>query len=78
MTGGAHPPERGEPVGKPKYGHHDDTYPLPERRRDAFGAHGLVGLPSSPTMVSRTSRKAPAPEQRPCFFDARASHTCEG
>lgn len=29
---------------KPKYGHHDDTYGLPERRRDALGAYGLIGL----------------------------------
>lgn len=29
---------------KPEYGHHDDTYRLPERRRDALGAHGLIGL----------------------------------
>jgi hypothetical protein len=29
---------------KPKYGHHDDTYPLPERRGDALGAYGLIGL----------------------------------
>jgi len=29
---------------RPKYGHHDGTYRLPERGRDAFGAHGLIGL----------------------------------
>lgn len=29
---------------KPKYGHHDDTYRLPERRRDALGTYGLIGL----------------------------------
>ena len=29
---------------KPKHGHHDDTYRLPERRRDALGAYGLIGL----------------------------------
>ncbi len=29
---------------KPKYGHHDDTYRLPKRRRDALGAYGLIGL----------------------------------
>ena len=29
---------------KPKHGHHDGTYRLPERRRDALGAYGLIGL----------------------------------
>ena len=29
---------------KPEHGHHDDANPLPERRRDALGAHGLIGL----------------------------------
>ena len=29
---------------KPKYGHHDDTYRLRERRGDALGAYGLIGL----------------------------------
>jgi len=31
-------------VRKAKYGHHDDANLLAERRRDAFGAHGLIGL----------------------------------
>jgi hypothetical protein len=39
---------RGQPVGKPEHDHHDDTDMLPERRRDAFGAHGLIGLPEQP------------------------------
>lgn len=39
---------RGQPVGKPEYDHHDDTDMLAERRRDAFGAHGLIGLPEQP------------------------------
>jgi hypothetical protein len=30
---------------KPEHGHHDDPYRLPERRRDALGADGLIGLP---------------------------------
>lgn len=29
---------------KPKYGHHDDTYRLAERRRDALDAQDLIGL----------------------------------
>jgi hypothetical protein len=29
---------------KSKYGHHDDTYRLPKRRRDALSAYGLIGL----------------------------------
>jgi len=44
MAGGADTVERGKPLIKSKHGHHDDTYSLIERRRDALGAHGLTGL----------------------------------
>jgi hypothetical protein len=60
---------------KPEYGHHDDTYRLPKRRRDALGAYGLVGLSEQPDDGVAKSVQCPAPAGRGCLFDARADNT---
>jgi hypothetical protein len=61
---------------KPKYGHHDDTYRLPERRRDALGAYGLIGLleQSDDGVAKFVQKHRP---RRVCLFNARAGNRLE-
>lgn len=62
---------------KPKYGHHDNTYRLRERRGDALGAYGLIGLSEQSDDGVAKFVQSPGPGRRVCLFNARAGNMLE-
>lgn len=77
MTGGAHTFERGNPGPKPKYGHHHGADRLPDRRRDALGAHGSIPLSeqSDYGLAKLAHRTRPRPSV--CLFSAKLGHRAD-
>lgn len=62
---------------KPKYGHHDKTYRLPECRRDALEAHGLIGLSEQSDDGVAKLAQSTRPALRVCLFNASTGNTLE-
>lgn len=62
---------------KPEYGHHDNTYRLPERRRDALGAYGLIGLSEQPADGVAKLVQSTGPALWVCLFNASAGNMLE-
>ncbi len=78
MTDGAQTLDQGDPLMKPKYGHHDTTYRPPECARDAFGAYGRSGLSEqSDYGVAKLAQSTGPSARHACRFDARAGSTLE-
>ena len=66
-------------MAKPQYGHDHDADLLPECRRHALGAHGLIGLSEqSEYGVAKLAQAIGPPTRRECLFNASAGNTREG
>jgi hypothetical protein len=69
--------ERGDPIIKPKHGHHDDAHLPAECPRDALGAHAFAGLSEQPDDGVAKLTQCAGPGAPGCFFGARMGHRRE-